>query len=44
LIRKDHLFPNFTKILDDFEQMITWKHSGSNKVFEPKSGIDPEFD
>ena len=24
--------------------MITWKKSGTNKVFEPKTGIDPEFD
>ena len=44
LIRRDNLFPNFTKILDDFEAMITWKKSGTNKVFEPKTGIDPEFD
>jgi len=38
------LFPDFTKIIEDFESMITWKQSGSNKVLEPKTGIDPEFD
>lgn len=38
------LFPDYSGILDEFDGMITWKKSGSQRVPEPKIGQDEEFD
>ena len=38
------LFPDYEPILDEFDSMISWKQVGGQKVPEPKSGLDEEFD
>jgi hypothetical protein len=38
------LFPDYISILDDFDGMVTWKKSGSQKIAEPKLGLDQNFD
>ena len=38
------LYPDYSSILDDFDGMVTWKKSGSQKIAEPKIGLDANFD
>lgn len=40
----DALFPDYSDILQEFEDMISWKSVGKKKVPEPKEGLDEEFD
>ena len=44
LTKSTGLFPDYEPILDEFDSMIAWKQVGGQKVPEPKSGLDEEFD
>ena len=38
------IFPDYSPILAEFEDMIVWKQYRGKKVPEPKRGVDDEFD
>ena len=38
------IFPDYSPILDEFEDMIIWKSHGKSKIPEPKRGVFEEFD
>ena len=43
-VSAEGIFPDYGPILDEFEEMITWKQHLGKKVPEPKRGVDLEFD
>ena len=38
------IFPDFSPIIQEFEDMIQWKTVGKKKVPEPRPGLDENFD
>ncbi len=38
------IFPDFSPIIQSFEDMIQWKTIGKKKIPEPKPGLDENFD
>ncbi len=38
------IFPDYSSVIEDFENMIQWKSVGNKKVPEPVPGLDEEFD
>ena len=38
------IFPDYSPILTEFEDMIVWKQHNGKKIPEPKRGVDKEFD
>ena len=38
------IFPDYSSVIEEFENMIQWKSVGNKKVPEPVPGQDEEFD